>query len=323
MKLKISVPATTANIGPGFDIWGIALNLRNEFICDVLGDKSDMQMTIEADDLVKKTSANDPAQTLAKQSDNLIEQCYKRLFELKDMEAPGIHIHAKLGIPLSRGLGSSSTAVLAGLTLANEIIRKRTGQAFSIDEIFQFACDIEKHPDNVAPALYGGFQLSVKDERDQNYKAITIPVAAPIQLAGIIPHITLSTEEARKVVVQDHSLSTVTYQSARTGLISYLLSTSEWTESEVEFFKIAMNDRVHQNARAALIPGLTDTLKAWVEAGAYGAYLSGAGTTILSFWQDDIQINPEVLQCPFTNSGIAATNIFPKVDKLGLVLEHM
>ncbi|MES0488837.1 MAG: homoserine kinase [Leptospirales bacterium] len=348
MKVKISVPATTANIGPGFDVLGLALQYNNEFLCEVNSTIAEDDWTVSFTELVDKTVSAKMRTSLLQSPDNLVLKSYKEVFKQKGIEPLPVRIQAKIGIPLSRGLGSSSTAILAGMTLANEALRKLYENPFSNYDIFNMACKMEGHPDNIAPALYGGLVLSMAERSvDSNairtinstdaeqkadpktkadvtqYHALRIPVNAPVKLGGIVPHTSLATSEARLVIQQTQPLSVVSFQSSRTAALTHLLAKQTWDEQDKKLFTIALDDKIHQDPRSALIPGMKETLTAWKKMGALGAYLSGAGTTLIGFWELDADIENLGLRDPFLITNAGATEIFPTIDSFGLTITYV
>lgn len=323
MKFKVSIPATSANIGPGFDLWGVALNLRNEFICQIGEQVTEDSIEVICDPLVTQTSPNHDQSSLEDPRTNLLFTSYHKLMEIAQREAPAIHIRAKIAIPLARGLGSSSTAILGGVIIANEILRKVYQSARSLDELFAEAVKMEGHPDNIAPALYGGFILSIYDEKEERYLPISLPWRAPVIMAGVIPHIALSTEEARQVIEPSHELATTAFQSSRTALLVHLLSKTKWAGQDRRLVEFALQDKIHQPARTALVPGMKEAFADWKNQGSLGCFLSGAGTTLLGLWDKETDPRLLHLSAPFSREKIAVTEIFPKIDHTGLIIEHI
>ncbi|MDH4200043.1 MAG: homoserine kinase [Spirochaetia bacterium] len=321
MKIKVSVPASSANIGPGYDIWGMALNIRNEFIVQPSAVDKSHRIEVRSGQALLKTSAYDPREHLENPSDNLFIKSYETLFERAGLNVIHIFAEISLEIPLSRGLGSSSSAIVAGLLSANEVIRKTHGKAFSIMEIYHLATELEGHPDNVGPALFGGWVLNIKDGKSGLYKAVKLNLNAPLRLAGVIPHITLSTKEARKVVPENNSLNVTTFQSTRTALMVHLLGKSSWDDEDRHLFSLAIEDRVHQQMRSSLIPGMIQTFSLWQNQGALGCYLSGSGTTLLSFWGKENTLKNIDFRSSLLNNGIESTIIYPEIDFIGATVE--
>lgn len=322
MEFTVSIPATSANMGPGYDIWGLALNMRNHFHVIY---HEDMQKShgcsvkFNIGDLPGSRAKENASARLNNPTDNLICQSYYKILQYKKLEPLPVHIQAKVNIPLARGLGSSSTAILGGMVIANEIMSKVYGHRFSMDEIFQFASDQEGHPDNIAAALFGGWINSIK--KDDYYHWIQIPMKAPVKLIGVIPHQEFTTAEAREVVPESLKMSEVTFHTSRTCALSYLLSKPEWTSKDLEIFKISMDDKIHQNQRSAFIPGMNETFEYWKESGSYGVYLSGAGTTMLGFWPQNTDPQKIDVGKIFRERNIEVTEFVPTIDHEGLILE--
>ncbi len=323
MEFTVSIPATSANIGPGFDVWGIAFGLRNRFTAVFSEQIPQIQRICNLEfipgELVLQTTAKNDAINLENNDNNLICKSYFSLFEKAGFPPEKVFVKVHVEIPLERGLGSSSTAILAGMIIANEIMRKKHSFVYTMDDIFQFASTYEGHPDNIGPALYGGWINSMKI--NGKYVRMQIPLKAPVKIMGIIPHRPLLTSKAREVVPASLSMEDVTFHTSRTGALGYLLSRPEWNASEAELFRVAMDDVIHQNQRADYIPGMKETFRYWKDNGAYGAYLSGAGTTLLGFWPMDMDEKKLDLSRKMKEMGVDATGFFPRIDGEGAILE--
>lgn len=327
MKFLISVPATTANVGPGFDIWGIALDLRNEYTFEILNQSSGtteeklMNVEYRVSDLVAATSDEDPLKKLSSDSNNLIASSYSELFKKAGKKPVPANVQVRVNIPLERGLGSSSTAILAGLVMANEVLRHLYQSAYTIHELFRIAADIEGHPDNIAPALYGGWVLCLPDRDTNRIIPVQLPVNAPVKLAGIIPNTSLSTKKARERIPEKVFMRDVIFQLSRAALLPRLLSKDSWDAQDKLAFDLAIQDVLHQDYREPFVPGMSETFEFWREQGAAGSFLSGAGTTLLSFWQKDKNLEDLDLGKAMREKGINSTNIYPSIDKVGLTIE--
>jgi homoserine kinase len=255
----VQVPATSANIGPGFDTMGVALDLQNRFYVTVVDDK--------------KASENNPLPgILTLGSDSLAHHAMDVLYETQNKQCPDVFIQTLANIPFSRGLGSSSTAVVGGLLAANALL----DYPLDIEGILDLAIAIEGHPDNVAPALFGGFQIAVKSQT-----GITrVSVLAPESLRAVvcIPEKILPTEEARAVLPPAWTRAETVENLGRVAVLMTALLTENW-----QLLRVGMEDRLHQPYRAPLIPGFDATIAAALNAGAYGACLSGSGSAMLAF----------------------------------------
>lgn len=258
--VTVITPATTANIGPGFDCLGVALTIYNQF-----------EFQLNSSDQLKITLEDKNSTNLNLDQDNLLYQAFSKLYQHLGQNTPGVNIKIKLGVPLARGLGSSATAIVGGLVAANRI----AGNPLSKQEILDLAIAMEGHPDNVVPAFLGNAQLSVSNGKDWEICPISwhpeiIPVIA-------IPNFQLSTEAARSVLP-----STVTYKDAIFNMAHLGLLIQGLAKKEQKWLKVALADRLHQPYRETLIPGYTEVKKAAIEAGAYGMVISGAGPTLLA-----------------------------------------
>lgn len=254
--ITVRVPATSANMGPGFDTLGIALNLYNDF-----GFR-------EIEDGLK---FNGMPEEFCNE-DNIIYKAMKYCFDKAGYKIKGLEIsEIKQDVPVSRGLGSSSTCIVGGLVGANEIL----GKKFSEEELLEMAVEIEGHPDNVAPALLGGMVVAIVDESKTYYDKIDVKNG--IKFISIIPNFRLSTEEARKVLPKEISLKDGVYNVSRAALMVACFSSGKY-----ELLRYACKDAFHQNYRSKLIPGFEEVYNKSYELGALACYLSGAGPTIMA-----------------------------------------
>lgn len=260
--VTVSVPATTANIGPGFDCLGAALTLSNQFQFSVLPPGKER---------VVITAIGTEADRVATDATNLVYQAFVKVYEHLQQAPPPVHIKIRLGVPLARGLGSSATAIAGGLVGANVL----AGSPLSATEIVQLAIAIEGHPDNVVPALLGGCRLAAIQNRD--WVICDIPWHHTIVPIVAIPGFELSTQAARKVLPEAYSRTDAIFNVAHLGLLLRGLTTGTGA-----WLTAALHDRIHQPYRQALIPGYEMVQAAALDAGAYGMVISGAGPTLLA-----------------------------------------
>ncbi len=322
MQVTVSIPATSANIGPGFDVWGMALRLRNEFTARFRSNtgSSLCRVTWDIISIAADLESQEGKSVLPATDDNLVCQSYRNLMQEAGVTPIPLDLHITIRIPLERGLGSSSTAILAGKTIANEALREFYERPYSMDELFNIAVKAEGHPDNLAPALFGGWILSLLDANTGSYYPFSLPVRAPVLIAGVIPAIKLSTEKARQVIAKEYSFDTLIFQQSRTALLPHLLSLPEWTTADKEGFRLAMEEKIHQERRATFIPGMRETFAYWKSLGAYGSYLSGAGTTLLAFWPKDADPLSLHLAAEFSSRNIDAIPFRADIDREGLTI---
>ncbi len=259
-QVTIRVPATTANLGVGFDCIGAALTMANEFQFTAVKTDTKVEITVEGKE-ADKVGTNET---------NLIYQSFLRLYQKIKQIPPSVKIAIKLGVPLSRGLGSSATAIVGGLLGANNL----AGSPLTQNEIMEMAISIEGHPDNVVPALLGNCQRSIADK--EKWIISEIPWHREIVPVVAIPNFELSTEEARSVLPNSYSRSDAIFNISRMGLLLRALA-----NNNEEWLKAALADKIHQPYRQKLILGYDRVSTAAKSAGGYGVVISGAGPTLL------------------------------------------
>jgi homoserine kinase len=257
-RVCIKVPASTANLGPGFDCLGMAL---------------DLYAWIEMDFAQKTKIILHGEQILGIPLDksNLIYQVAQMVFAEAGVSHPEIEIAMYSEIPLTRGLGSSASAIIGGMVAANALI----GNILSKDKIFQMATQLEKHPDNVGASLFGGFVVASWDGGRAEH--IRIAPHERLEVLVAIPEFQLSTEIARHALPKEVSMRDAVYNLSHSSLLVAALCSGQ-----LEMIRYAMQDALHQPYRAALIPGMTTILREATDHGALGIALSGAGPTLLA-----------------------------------------
>lgn len=253
--IKIRVPATSANLGPGFDCLGIALDLYNTFIFE------------EIEKGIEFIGCSDEF----KNEDNLVYTSMKKCFEKIGYNPGGIRIRMQCDIPVSRGLGSSAACILGGVMGANEI----AGGVLNKGEILEIAVEIEGHPDNLAPALYGGMAVSVKD--DSKIYVEEIKLNRKLNFCALIPDFTLSTEKSRSVLPKEISYKDALFNIGRTALFIAALS-----NGNMDVIKVGCEDRLHQRYRGKLIESYEEITEKCRELNVKAVFLSGAGPTIMT-----------------------------------------
>lgn len=292
-KVTVRVPATTANLGPGFDCLGIALDFYNS-------------VTVAKSDKFSISISGEGARVLSRGPDNRIYQGILAVFNKIGQKAPELDIHCENEIPLSRGLGSSAAAAVGGLVAANLLI----GERLSAGELLQMAASIEGHADNVAPALFGGCQVVVR-ENDQFLHAL-MPLPTGIEFVLLIPDQAMSTKQARALLPAQVSREDAVYNLGRVGLLLAALASGE-----LQHLRIATQDRLHQPARQSLFPAMGDIIKAALEAGARGAFLSGAGSTIAALSTENSDAIGRAMRAAARKAGIASKIRIARPSKTG------
>ncbi len=251
---EVHVPATSANLGPGFDCLGLAIDLYLK-----------VKAELSDSDHFYYSGTGKVADT----PDNLIHQGFRTAFSSLKKVAPKVSFWVDNPIPLARGLGSSSAALVAGIALADAFM----GQPLGREGIFQLSAQLEGHPDNVAPAIFGGFTASVYDGKCYLCEALELP--SDWQLLFGIPAFELLTSEARNALPNHYDRADVIFNTSRAALWSLAV-----IKNKPELLRLASQDRVHEPYREPLVPKLAQTKAKLLEQGAYAAFLSGAGPTL-------------------------------------------
>ncbi len=259
-SVTVTVPATTANLGPGFDCIGAALKLYNHF-----------KFTRVEEGGFSIAVTGEEAQRVQTDESNLLYQAFLRFYQHIEQTPPGVKIEIQLGVPLARGLGSSATAIVGGLVAANQL----EGAPMSQSQVMELAIAMEGHPDNVVPALLGGCRLAASG--GAGWEICDVPWHRDIIPVVAIPDFELSTSEARRVLPTQVTRADAIFNTAHLGLLLRGLETGK-----PEWIKTALQDKLHQPYRKALIPGYDAINLAAVTAGAYGMVISGAGPTLLA-----------------------------------------
>jgi homoserine kinase len=258
MSVSVKVPATTANLGAGFDCIGAALSLYNQFTFSLANDLKIVAHGAEAEQVDLGTQ-------------NLAYQAFVKVFDRLQRPVPGIKLEIDLEVPLARGLGSSATAIVGGLLGGNGI----AGFPLSPAEMMEMAISMEGHPDNVVPALIGGCRLAAS--YGEKWEICDIPWHSTIVPVVAIPNFELSTAEARQVLPSTYSRADAVFNISHLALLMRGLETGNG-----QWVKAGLVDRIHQPYRQKLIKGYTEVEQAAVAAGAYGMVISGAGPTLLA-----------------------------------------
>ena len=261
---QVSVPATSANLGPGFDTFGLALELRDRYAAQVLDDPIfDVDVTGEGADQVKKDK------------NNLVIKSMLRGFEFMGQKPRGIALRALNVTPHGRGLGSSASAIVGGLALARDLVLGGE-QYMSGEELMALATELEGHPDNVAAAIHGGATIAWMEDiyGVKTGRSVSIPVHQDIKAILFIPENHLSTSKARKLLPSDVPYRDAVLNSSHAALLSVALSTRP------DLLLTATEDFLHQSYRAAAYPK-TMALVVKLRAAGVAATISGAGPSVL------------------------------------------
>lgn len=257
--VRVRVPCTTANMGPGFDVMGAALSLYNE---------------TEFEEIDKGVVILEEGRPKVDESPhkNLLYTSYADTLKLCGRPVRGVRITGReRGIPISRGLGSSAACIVAGILAANRVMK----DPLSLDEVIEIATRMEGHPDNVVPALVGGMAVSVSEHGRVLYAKVPLPES--LAFVAIIPSFRLSTKKARKVLPRAHSRADCVHNIGRAALLVASMASGDLSK-----LRPATGDRLHQPYRLRLIPGAQQILSTARELGSIAEYVSGAGPTLMA-----------------------------------------
>ena len=259
--IEVKIPATSANLGSGFDALGLALTMYNKVYMEEW----------EGADIASLDGVAVPAGT-----DNLIYATAERLYQICGRPFRGLRIRQVSDIPMARGLGSSSACLVGGLLGANALL----GDPLGSEDLLNLAAALEGHPDNVAPAILGGLVTCAMEEG--KVFSVSVPVAPNVHFAALIPETPLPTSQARSVLPESVSRADAVYNLSRAALM-----TSSLFSGSLGNLKVATGDRLHQPYRMGLIKGSDTAFRVARELGAYGVYISGAGSTIMAIIDKD------------------------------------
>lgn len=281
--IKIRIPATSANLGAGFDALGLALSFYNY----VEMEESDRLEISSADDIAVPTDES-----------NLIYVSAKDLFEVCGKKLEGLKLRQTNNIPMARGLGSSSACIVAGLVGANTLL----GNPLTTDDLVDLAAQIEGHPDNTAPALLGGIVTAVFDGRKVHW--VKQEVFTKLKFAALIPDFELKTEKARACLPKEVSHKDAVYNLSRAALFSASLLTGKF-----ENLRTAVHDKLHQPYRMELIPNCREVFDIAYTHGAYGVFISGAGPTIMAIADENNEFFEGKMKFSLENAGLTGWQV--------------
>jgi len=290
--IKIQIPATSANLGAGFDALGLALTFYN-------------YVEIEESDRIDISAAD--GMEIPTDEKNLVYISAKDLYAVCGKKLNGLKLRQTNAIPMARGLGSSSACIIAGLVGANKML----GDPLSKDDLVDLAAQIEGHPDNTAPALLGGIVTAVFDGRRVQW--VKQEVYTKLKFAAIIPDFELKTEEARACLPKEISHKDAVFNLSRAALFSASLLTGKF-----ENLRTAVDDRLHQPYRMKLIPHCKEVFDIAYAHGAYASYISGAGPTVMAIADENNTYFAGKLRFSLDNAGLGGWQVHElKIDNEG------
>jgi homoserine kinase len=298
MTAVIRIPASTSNLGAGFDALSLALNRY-------------LKVTVERADSVRIEARGVDQALIPTTADNLIVRVAQATAEMRGRTLPAFRMAIDNEIPLARGMGSSAAAIIAGITCYEVLADENLAE----QDLFRCAFEFESHPDNLAAALHGGLVATAVGD---NGAVLVSKSVISGRVAGIvvIPSFELSTEKARSVLPQSYSRKDVVYNIQRSALTIAALTSGDWT-----LMREAMRDRVHQPFRAKLIPGLEEILSLEL-GGLFGIALSGAGPTVFAFVDpDQAAVVGRAIEDTFKKHGVDAKSQLVDIDRSGRAIQ--
>jgi homoserine kinase len=297
VRVHVQVPASSANLGPGFDALGLALGLYNEI---EVGESDRVTVTIDGEG----------AGQLATNEKNVAARAVRAAYEAAGRPFRGCALACVNRIPLARGLGSSAAAWVGGLVAGNALL----GSPLDRETLLALAARAEGHPDNVAAALLGG--LTVAYGGQDGARALSLPVPSRLKWIVLVPGVSMSTAEARAILPPSVPRADAVFNVQRVALLLASLQTGR-----VDALASALEDRLHEPYRLRLFPWMTDVTTAARAAGALGCVLSGAGPSLLAVADDDAIAATIVhaMEQALTTAGVKGTARSLPVDTQGAV----
>ena len=295
MRIHVSVPATSANLGPGFDTLGLALTLYNEVGAS---EAEGVSVAIEGEGATR----------LPRSADNVVARGVKLAYEAAGRRFTGCALECTNRVPAARGLGSSAAAWVGGLVAGNALL----GSPLTKDALLALAARAEGHPDNVAAALFGG--LTVSSASGPTVTAVSLPVPAGLRWVALIPEVTSATAQARAVLPASVPYHDAVFNVQRVAL----LLASLWAGRPAAL-AAALEDRLHEPYRLRLFPWMPEVVRAARAAGALGCVLSGAGPSLLAVVAGDDTPVAAAMEAALRRAGMAGAARRFDVDTAGAV----
>ena len=296
MRVHVSVPATSANLGPGFDALGLALALHNEVTA---AEAEGVSVRIEGEG----------AGRLARGGDNVVARGVRLAFEAAGRRFTGCELHCLNRVPTARGLGSSAAAWVGGLAAGNALL----GSPLPRETLLALAARAEGHPDNVAAAILGGLTVACAD--GDRITAVALPVPSALRWVALIPDVTSATAAARAVLPRSVPREDAVFNVQRVALLLASL-----VAGRTDTLPHALEDRLHQPYRQKLFPWMPEVAAAARAAGALGCVLSGAGPALLAVTTGDAGDLGRAMEAALRAAGIAGAAHALAVDTEGAVV---
>lgn len=295
--VEVRVPATSANMGPGFDTMGLALNIYNKITID----ESESGLEIINYNAYEYIPTNES---------NLIYKSVIRVFDEVGYIKRGLKISQKSNIPMTRGLGSSSACIVGGLLAGNVI----SGRKLSYDKILEMAVEMEGHPDNVVPAIYGGFCISAQDNKKIYHRSFKL--SPKLEYVALIPNFYVPTKKSRGILPEYIFLKDAAFNISRATWLTACLISGNFND-----LKIGTQDKIHQPYREDYVPDMRIIMEAAYKYGAKAAFLSGSGPTILSVIEGNTQEFSENISLFFKKNRLSWKCHLAQIDNVGAVVK--
>ena len=301
IEVRVRVPATSANMGPGFDCLGMALGLY-----------LDLTVSLEDGEGLQITALGEGAGKVPLHERNTVYQGMARAFAIVGKKPSGLlRLTIESQIPLASGLGSSSAALVAGLAAGFAL----AGAPIDREQILREGVAMEGHPDNIAPCVFGGIVVAALQDEEVTWARFDPPASLSAIVA--VPNFSLRTSKARDGLPAEVARADAVFNLGRVGLLIAAMAKADYG-----LLQTAMQDRLHQSQREEMVPGMGPVLAAAREAGALGAVLSGAGPTLLALAAEDFGAIASAMRRAWEGEGIAVETMVLPLEKAGLHLER-
>ncbi len=295
--VRVRAPATTANLGPGFDALGMALELYLRVEAEFSGGGIEIVFSGIRDRSIMESP-----------QENLLYKAMKLVFRQAEFKPAGLYMEIDNDIPIGKGLGSSAAAIVAGMYTANRLI----GDRFSSQELLRWAVDMEGHADNIVPAITGGLATAMIYEGEVYYQQAKL--GKPLGVVVAVPDFILSTEQSRSVLPQNIPLQAVVSNLQRACFLLASIQNGDFSN-----LSKAMDDMLYQPWRKFFIPGFDQVLQSALEAGALGVALSGAGPSIMAITAiGEEQDIGQAMEKAFMEAGVKVQVLYLKPDLQGV-----
>ncbi len=295
----VQVPATSANLGPGFDTLGLALDL---FL--------NVKVKEARQDITVYYTVNNRQKVSINPDNNLIVKAMQKVFEQMDIYEPSFVIRVENNIPIGRGLGSSAAAIVAGMYAANKLI----GDKFSTAQLMKWAVGMEGHADNIVPAIVGGLTTAMVYENEVYYQKVDLPNNFNVIVA--VPDFKLPTQKSRAVLPEKIALQDTIYNLQRACFLLASLHNADFRH-----LNLAMDDMIYQPLRKQFIPGFDEVFSAAYANGALGVAMSGAGPSVIAFANRDLDAIGSAMREAFLHNKLACNvyNLAPNTKGVRVI----